>query len=259
MRFMMLMIPKGYETAAPDAKAVAAMMKYNESLQKAGVLLALDGLHPQVIEIRQVQEFADFPADVREAAEGFREMHANPKHCGDAVFVTILAVVAALIGGVLVVAAMRPNTFSVQRSTTIKAPPDRVYPLIEDFYNWATWSPWEKLDPGMRKTFGGATRGNGAVYEWDGNNKAGAGRMEITATAAPHRLTIALDFTRPFRSSNTTAITLDPKSDSTMITWAMHGPQPFASKLFGLFVNMDTLIGKDFEQGLANIKAIAEQ
>ena len=173
--------------------------------------------------------------------------------------VNILAVGAALIVGVLVFAAMRPNTFSVQRSATVGAPPERVYPLIEDFYNWGSWSPWEKLDPGMKKTFGGATRGKGAVYAWDGNKQAGAGRMEITDTSAPNRIIIALDFTRPLPNSSTTAITLDPVGDSTTITWAMHGRQRFVSKLFGVFVNMDNLIGRDFEQGLANIKSIAEK
>ena len=170
----------------------------------------------------------------------------------------VLIGVAAVIGLVLVVAATRPSTMDVRRSTSIQAPPDRIYPLIEDFHNWGSWSPWEKLDPAMKKTFSGATRGRGAIYEWDGNNKVGAGRMEITETTAPSRITVRLDFIRPMRNEGTTLFTIEPSGASSTVAWRMTGPVPFPSKVFGLFVNLDALIGKDFEEGLANLKALAE-
>ncbi len=171
----------------------------------------------------------------------------------------IAIVIVVLIAVVLGLAATKPDTFRVQRATTIKAPAAKVYALIDDFRQWGQWSPWEKLDPDLKRTFSGAASGKGAVYEWTGNNKVGAGRMEITEPTPPNKLVIKLDFIKPFEGHNIAEFTLEPQADATQLTWVMHGPTPFVSKLMQVFVSMDSLIGKDFEAGLANLKALAEK
>ena len=172
--------------------------------------------------------------------------------------IVIIVVVLAVVG-VLVAAAMRPGEFAVQRSVGIQAPPEKIFPMIDDFRQWPAWSPWEKLDPTMKRTLSGAPSGVGAVYAWDGSGKVGAGRMEIKDAVVPSKIGIQLDFIKPFEGHNITEFTLVPSGQSTEVTWRMHGPTPFVSKLMGLFVNMDTMIGKDFEAGLANLKAVAEK
>ena len=172
---------------------------------------------------------------------------------------TVIIVVVVLVAGVLVDAATRPDDFSVQRSVSIKAPPEKIYPMLIDFRQWPEWSPWEKLDPTMKRTLSGAQSGPGAVYAWQGSSKVGAGRMEIKDVAAPTKVSIKLDFIKPFEGHNVADFTLVPRGDQTEVTWLMHGPAPFVSKLMGVFVNMDKMIGKDFETGLANLKAAAEK
>jgi Polyketide cyclase / dehydrase and lipid transport len=167
-------------------------------------------------------------------------------------------VVVVLVAAVLVVAALRPNDFSVQRSATINAPPEKIQPMLVDFRQWPAWSPWEKLDPEMKRTLAGPASGPGASYAWQGSGKVGAGRMQIK-DAAPSKVTIQLDFSKPFEAHNTAEFTLVPRGDATEVTWLMRGPAPFVSKLMGVFVDMDTMIGKDFEAGLANLKAAAEK
>ena len=174
-------------------------------------------------------------------------------------FKTIAIVIVLAIAALLIYAATRPDTFSVQRSASIKAAPEKVYALINDFPSWATWSPWEKLDPEMKRTHSGAATGKGSIYEWSGSGKVGAGRMEITDTQAPNKVVIKLDFIKPFEGHNITEFTLAPQGDTTQVNWVMSGPAPFISKLMGVFMNMDTMIGKDFETGLANMKAAAEK
>jgi hypothetical protein len=174
-------------------------------------------------------------------------------------FVRILIVVVIVLAAVLIFAATRPDTFRVQRATSIKAPSEKIFALIDDFHNWGSWSPYEKLDPAMKRTQSGAASGKGAVYEWQGDSKVGQGRMEITDSSAPSKVVIKLDFIKPFEAHNIAEFTLEPKGDSTNVTWAMHGPAPFVTKVIGLFCNMDKMIGKDFETGLANLKAIAEK
>lgn len=174
-------------------------------------------------------------------------------------FKKIALAVVVLVAAVLLFAATRPDSFRVQRSTSIKAPAEKIFPLIADFHAWGAWSPWEKLDPTMKRTHSGAPSGKGAVYAWDGNNEVGAGRMEIAEVSAPSRLTIKLDFSRPMEGHNTAEFTLVPKGDASELTWAMFGPNPYLSKLIGLFLDMDKMIGKDFEAGLANLKALAEK
>jgi carbon monoxide dehydrogenase subunit G len=178
---------------------------------------------------------------------------------------TALIVVAIVIAALLAYAAIRPDTFSVQRSTRVNAPPAMIFAIVNDFHRWTEWSPWEKLDPAMTRTLSGAASGPGAVYEWRGNGKVGAGRMEILASApasAPtstRQVTMKLDFIKPFEGHNIAEFTLVPQGAGTDVTWAMHGPTPFISKLMQVFVNMDSMIGKDFAAGLANLKARAEK
>ena len=167
-----------------------------------------------------------------------------------------VGLVVAIVA-LLAYAATRPDTLRVERTVRIQAPPERIHPLISDFHKWASWSPYEKLDPAMKRTHSGAASGKGAVYEWDGNNQVGQGRMEILETA-PSRITIQLDFIRPFEGHNIAEFALEPGGGSTNVAWVMHGPTGYLGKLMGVFVNMDTMIGRDFETGLANLKSLAE-
>ncbi|HET7123712.1 MAG TPA: SRPBCC family protein [Bradyrhizobium sp.] len=174
--------------------------------------------------------------------------------------IAIIAVVLAIaIAIVLILAATRPDTFSVQRATTIKAPPERIFPLINDFHQWASWSPYENKDPAMKRSFGGAASGRGAVYAWEGNKNVGSGRMEIMDASAPSKIVIKLDFFTPFEGHNTAEFTMLPQGDATNVTWLMHGPAPFMSKVMQVFINLDNMIGKDFEAGLANLKRLADK
>jgi uncharacterized protein YndB with AHSA1/START domain len=176
---------------------------------------------------------------------------------------TIAIVIAVLVvvplAAILIFAATKPDTFRVQRATSIKAPPEKIFPLIADFHGWGAWSPYEKLDPAMKRTYSGAANGKGAVYEWDSDGKAGRGRMEIADTSAPSKVAIKLDFFKPFETHNMVEFTIELKGDTTNVTWAMHGPNLYIGKVMSIFFNMDNMIGKDFETGLANMKALAEQ
>jgi len=167
--------------------------------------------------------------------------------------------IVLLIAGVLLFAATRPDTFRVQRSTNIKAPPAKIFSYINEFDRWAAWSPYEKLDPAMKRTRSGPAAGQGAIYEWEGNDKVGKGRMEIAEASPPSKVAIKLDFIKPFEAHNVAEFTLQPKDDGTHVTWVMYGPAPYVSKLMGLFFNMDRMIGKDFEAGLANLKSLTEK
>jgi Polyketide cyclase / dehydrase and lipid transport len=176
--------------------------------------------------------------------------------------VAIVAVAVALaiaIAAVLILAATKPDRFSVQRAITVKAPPETIFPLIDDFHQWGSWSPYEHKDPAMKRSFSGAESGKGAVYAWDGNKNVGSGRMEILDASAPSKIRIKLDFFTPFEGHNTAEFTMLPQGDATSLTWLMHGPAPFMSKLMQVFMNMDSMIGKDFEIGLANLKGLAEK
>jgi uncharacterized protein YndB with AHSA1/START domain len=171
----------------------------------------------------------------------------------------IALVLAIAIAIVLVLAAAKPVRFSVSRATTIKAPPDHIFPLISDFHQWTKWSPWEDKDPGMTRSYEGAPSGDGAVYAWDGNRSVGAGRMEILQAAEPSKIVIKLDFLKPFEGHNTAEFTMLPQGEVTRLTWLMHGPAPLMSRLMQVFMNLDAMIGKDFEAGLAKLKQIAER
>lgn len=171
----------------------------------------------------------------------------------------ICIVLVVLIAVLLGLAAMKPDTFVVERQTTIQAPPEKIFPLIADFHNWTAWSPWEKLDPALTRTYTGAPEGKGAKYAWKGNSDVGEGTMEITDATAPARVAIQLHFIKPFEATNETEFALDAQGDSTNVTWTMTGKNPFISKLMQVFVSMDKMVGKDFESGLANLKAAAEK
>jgi hypothetical protein len=171
--------------------------------------------------------------------------------------IAIVLVVAVAI--VLILAAMKPDTFSIQRVTTVKAPPEKIFFLINDFHQWVTWSPYESKDPAMKRSYSGAPSGNGAVYAWDGNKNVGSGRMEILDSSATSKIVIKLDFFTPFEGHNTAEFTMLPQGDATNVTWLMHGPSPFMGKIMHVFINMDRMIGKDFEIGLANLKRLTEK
>jgi hypothetical protein len=174
-------------------------------------------------------------------------------------FKKIAVVVIVLIAAVLGFAATKPDTFRVQRTASMNAAPERIFPLINDLHNWGSWSPYEKKDPAMKRTQSGAPNGKGAVYEWDGNGDVGKGRMEITDTSAPNRISLSLDFEKPFKAHNVVDFRLEPKGNTTNVTWDMHGPAPFISKIMQVFIDMDSMVGKDFETGLANLKALVEK
>lgn len=171
----------------------------------------------------------------------------------------IAIALAVLIVIVLIVAAMRPDTFRVQRSIDINAPAEKIFPLINDYKHWGSWSPYEKLDPAMQRTFSGAPNGKGSVYEWNGNKNIGRGRMEIMDATPSSKVLIKLDFFSPFEAHNTAEFTVQPKGNATNVTWAMHGPVPYMMKIMHMFMNMDRMCGDQFQQGLTSMKAIAEK
>jgi uncharacterized protein YndB with AHSA1/START domain len=177
-----------------------------------------------------------------------------------AIIVIILAVAIAIV---LVLAATKPNSFSVQRTTTVKAPPEKIFSLVNDFHQWRTWSPWEDKDPAMNRSYSGAAVGKGAVYAWEGNKNVGSGRMEIIDASQPSKIVIKLDFFKPFEAHNTAEFTMLPQGDASNVTtninWRMHGPAPFMSKVMQVFMNIDNMIGKDFEIGLANLRRATEK
>jgi uncharacterized protein YndB with AHSA1/START domain len=168
-------------------------------------------------------------------------------------------VIAALIAAVLLYAATRPDSFRVERATTIQAPPEKVFAHINDLRRWEAWSPWEKKDPGMKRRFSAVTSGPGAVYGWEGNHEVGHGSMEIVESVAPTRVAIRLDFIKPFEAHNLVDFALEPQDNATRVTWSMHGPVPYLARIVHLFLDMDRMVGGDFEAGLAGLKAVAER
>jgi uncharacterized protein YndB with AHSA1/START domain len=174
--------------------------------------------------------------------------------------IAIIAVVLAIaIAVVLILAATKPDSFSVTRAIDITAPAERIFPLINDFHQWVAWSPWENKDPAMKRSYEGPANGKDAVYGWDGNKNVGSGRMEILEAQPSSKILIKLDFLKPFEAHNTAEFTMLPQGAGTRLNWVMRGPAPFMSKLMQVFMNFDQMIGKDFEIGLANLKKLAEQ
>jgi len=173
--------------------------------------------------------------------------------------IIIAVVLAIIIAVILVLAATKPDTFRVERTAVVNAPADKVFPLIADFHQWLNWSPWEGRDPALKRSYSGAERGKGAVYAWDGNKNVGSGRMEILEATSPSTVVIQLDFLKPFEAHNTAEFTILPQGGATSVIWVMQGPAPFLSKVMQVFMNMDRMIGKDFEAGLANLKTMTEK
>ena len=171
---------------------------------------------------------------------------------------TLMIALLAIIT-LLIYASTRPNTFSMQRSTTIKAPADKIFGIINDHQNWAAWSPWYKLDPQMKTSMSTPSSGVGATYTWEGNAKAGAGRVTIVETVPPYKLESRLEMFKPFKAENKVEFTLKPEGDSINVTWAMSGKQNLLMKVMGLFINCNDMVGKDFEAGLTSLKVLAEK
>jgi hypothetical protein len=170
----------------------------------------------------------------------------------------ILTVVAAVVVTLLLVVAMQPEDFRIARSATIAAAPAEVFPQVNDFHCWDQWSPWAKLDPAMKTTYEGPAAGEGSAYSWSGNNKAGAGKMTMLKSQPSERLLIQLDFQRPMKATNMAEFTFDPKDRTTVVTWTLTGKKNFMAKAFHLVMNIDKLVGSDFEKGLAQLKAVVE-
>jgi hypothetical protein len=175
------------------------------------------------------------------------------------IFAIIAAVLVVGIGIVLILAAMKPDQFRVQRTAAIKAPPDKIFLLLNDFKAWPAWSPYENKDPAMKRTYGSTTSGKGATYAWDGNSNVGAGNMLITDAPAPSKVALDLNMTRPMTAHNKVEFRLVPAGDTTTVTWTMNGEAPYFAKVIHVFLDMDKMVGGDFEAGLAKLKAAAEK
>ena len=172
-------------------------------------------------------------------------------------FINILIGLAILIVLLLIVIAMRPATFSVSRSATMAATPAAIFSQVNDFRKWENWSPWAKIDPDCKNTFGGPASGKGSKFAWDGNKNVGAGNMEIVESAPNDHIRIRLEFSRPFASVNDTLFTFKPVGDKTNVTWTMSGKNNFMGKAFSLIMNCDKMVGPQFEKGLASMEAVA--
>lgn len=172
-------------------------------------------------------------------------------------FIFIVVVVA--IVAVLIYAATKPDHFRIERSIVIKATPEAIFPWVNDFRKWEAWSPWEKIDPNLTRTYGGTASGVGAVYEWSGNKEIGQGRMEIVESMPSSKVVLKLDFMKPFEAHNMVEFVLVAQGDSTRVTQAMYGPSPYVSKLMTLFFSMEKMVGSKYEEGLASLKALAEK
>lgn len=170
----------------------------------------------------------------------------------------ILLVLIVILGGFAAFVATRPSSFHVERSATMKAPAAVAFERVDDFHQWAAWSPWDKLDPALKRTYSGPSAGVGAGYAWAGNDKVGEGAMTITAAQPGEKIVLKLEFLKPWKATNTTTFTFKGAGDSTTVTWAMAGESDFMGKAFSVFMDMDKMIGADFEKGLATLKTVAE-
>ncbi|MGL5445784.1 MAG: SRPBCC family protein [Rhabdaerophilum sp.] len=170
----------------------------------------------------------------------------------------LFLVPVALIGAIVGIASTKPNTFHVVRRLRIAATPQAIFPHINDLQTWQTWSPWAQKDPNAKNTFGALHAGNGASLRWEGNKEVGVGTMTITGTVPDSSVAMRLDFEKPFQATNFAEFTLQPEGNSTEVIWSLHGPAPLMTKIMDLLMNMDKMIGRDFEAGLANLKARVE-
>ena len=174
------------------------------------------------------------------------------------IIIGVLIAIVVIVAGLIVVVATQPEDFKVTRMTTIKAPPDRVFEQVNDFHKWEAWSPWAKIDPNMKTTYSGAPAGVGSSYAWVGNDDVGEGKMTIAESHPPQQIKIDLDFIKPFAAKNVTEFMFKPDGDVTEVTWTMSGKNNFVAKAVCLVMNMDKMVGGDFEKGLAQMKTVVE-
>ena len=167
-------------------------------------------------------------------------------------------ILLVLLGALLLMASRQPDAFAIERSVVVAAPAETIYPNIADLHRWGAWSPYEKFDPQMKKVFNGTPGAAGASYYWSGNSKAGEGTITVRELMPPSKVTMQLDLLKPIEGHNVVEFNLEPAEGGTRVTWAMRGPNRFLSKVVGMFVNMDSMIGKDFEDGLASLKTQME-
>lgn len=170
----------------------------------------------------------------------------------------ILGAVAVLVIVLLIVIATRPGIYQVTRTGKVSAPPAAAFEEVNDFHRWSAWSPWEKIDPNLQRTFEGPSSGKGAIYRWQGNKQVGAGNMTITESRPGELVRIRLEFIKPFAALCDTQFAFKPEGNDTAVVWTMNGTNNFMAKAMCLFMNMDKMIGKDFEKGLAQLKAVVE-
>jgi uncharacterized protein YndB with AHSA1/START domain len=173
-------------------------------------------------------------------------------------FKKIALVFFSLVVILVIIIALQPKDFTVTRSATVAAPPERVFAQVNDFRAWEAWSPWAKMDPAAKNEFGGPPAGEGSTFAWSGNDQVGEGKMTIVESKPAERVGIRLDFVKPFACTNQTLFTFKPEGAGTAVTWSMSGEKNFFAKAFGLFMDMDEMVGSDFEKGLASMKAAAE-
>lgn len=171
----------------------------------------------------------------------------------------ISIVVVALVILLVALVTSRPSTFEVERAGYVGATPDAVYAQLTDFNRWGSWSPWEKLDPAMKRTVTGTPGTVGHGYSWEGNAKAGEGSMTIAALTPPERVVIRLDFVKPWKATDTVSFDVRPEGSGSRVIWTMKGRHSLVTKAFAIFMNMDEMVGKDFEQGLANLRTVTER
>jgi uncharacterized protein YndB with AHSA1/START domain len=170
----------------------------------------------------------------------------------------ILIVIALVIAVLAIIIALQPAEFRVERSATISAPPPAVFAQVNDFHKWEAWNPWGKIDPTMKQTYEGAPTGTGAIYTWAGNKEVGEGRMTITESRPNDLIRVKLEFYKPFTATNTAEFTFKPEGNQTLVTWSMFGDKNFMAKAIHLFMNMDKMIGGQFEKGLADMRSVVE-
>ena len=176
----------------------------------------------------------------------------------ETILIALAAVLVVIVVVFVIIVAMRPADFSITRSATIAAPATDVFAQVNDFHKWDSWSPWAKLDPTMKQTYEGPPAGTGAIYSWNGNGKVGEGRMTLTESRPSDLIRIKLEFMRPFKATNTTEFTFKPTGNQTLVTWSMSGHNNFVFKAFGLFMNMDKMLGGEFDKGLTQMKSVVE-
>jgi hypothetical protein len=172
--------------------------------------------------------------------------------------IKVLIVIAAIIVAFVIIVATRPSDFRVTRSAAISAPAAVVFAQVNDFHKWGAWSPWEKIDPALQRTFEGPSAGTGAIYRWVGNKNVGEGGMTITESRPGELIRIKLEFLKPFKATHTAEFTFKPEGNQTVVTWSMFGKNNFMAKAIHMFINMDNMIGGQFEKGLADMKSVAE-